>query len=380
VRTAALVGAAALLAGCTGGVAVDGRTAAITAGSPDTDDPAVVAVVARRLRCDEQATVLCSGTLVSPRVVVSSAHCLPNPTALLEVYFGSDVANDAGGQFVVVAQAEADPAYDPTTHEHDLLLLALAEDAPAAPLALPAQPLDGGAVGKSARIVGFGATQAGAPPSGVKAEGTMTVSEVDAATFQTTVAPGNSCKGDSGGPVLVDDGAGGERFVGLTTSGDVDCASFALNLRVDPLVAQIQAFIDQAATLPAGEPDGTIARTALCTTACASNADCPDGLACFPTSPEESQCLLAGPAVTSYGDSCASDADCGGKTCARLWPSGAGACRCASPCMGGPKPPMMMGKGDGCAMARGATAARPWALCLVALASLAAVRRRLRRA
>ena len=258
-RRAGLV-CAALAAGCSG-AAIDARSAAITMGSADTGDPAVVAVVARRSGCTEAANVLCSGTLVSSRVVVSSAHCLPDPTALFEVYFGNDVANDPNGQFVVVAQALADAAYDPTTHEHDLLLLALADEAPVAPIALPAQPLDASAVGKSARIVGFGATMTGEPPGSTKLEGTMTVSEVDAVTFQTTVAPSNSCKGDSGGPVFVDDGTGNEVFAGLTTSGDVDCSSFALNLSVAPLAAEIQAFIDQSASLPTGEPNGNIDRS-----------------------------------------------------------------------------------------------------------------------
>jgi V8-like Glu-specific endopeptidase len=365
-----LVCAAAWAAGCSGSAAIDSRTAAITMGSADTGDPAVVAVVARRTQCADIGTVLCSGTLVSPRVVVSSAHCLQDPTALLEVYFGNDLANDPNGQFVVVAQAVADAAYDPTTHEHDLLLLALADEAPVAPLALPAQPLAASAVGENARIVGFGATAAGQPPGAVKLQGTMTVSEVDAATFQTTVAPSNSCKGDSGGPVFVDDGAGNEQLVGLTTSGDVDCDMFALNLRVDPLVAEIQAFIDQSASLPTGAPAGNIDPAALCTSACTSNADCPDDLTCFPATPEESLCLLAGPSVASYGKSCATDSDCsGGASCARLWPSGADACRCATPCMGAPMPPTM-GKKSGCGMA-GDAASSPWALLLSLLALVA---------
>jgi hypothetical protein len=362
VRQAGLL-CAALAAGCSGGAAIDATTAAITMGSPDTGDPAVVAVVARRTGCTEVANVLCSGTLVSPRVVVSSAHCLPDPTALLEVYFGNDVANDPNGQFVVVAQALADAAYDPTTHEHDLLLLALADEAPVAPIALPTQPLDASAVNASARIVGFGATMTGQPPGGVKLEGTMTVSEVDAATFQTTVAPSNSCKGDSGGPVFVDDGTGNETFAGLTTSGDVDCASFALNLSVEPLAAEIQAFIDQSASLPTGEPDGNIDRSVLCTTACATSADCPDDLVCFPAMPGESLCLLAGPSVANYGKSCSTDSDCGGsESCARLWPSGADACRCASPCSGVPKPPSMGTKKSGCSAVGEPAAASPWAL------------------
>lgn len=353
------------------------RAAAITAGTPDSGDPAVVAVVARRSACeDTTGNLLCSGTLVSPRVVATSAHCLPDPTALLEVYFGNTLGTDPQGQFSVVIEAQADPAYDPTTHEHDLLLLALADPAPVAPLALPSLALDAGAVGKGVRIVGFGTTVAGQSASGVKQQGTMTISAVDAATFQTTVAPSNSCKGDSGGPLLLSDGSGGEQLIGLTTSGDVDCASFALNVRVDALASEIQTFIDHAATLPTGRPSGNIAPGAVCTTACASNADCPDGLVCFPAEPDRNLCLLVGPAAASYGSDCQTSSDCGGHACARLWPSGADACRCASPCAGTPTPPTM--KKSGCELAGAAPGTSPLALAPLWLVLLGW--RRLRRA
>jgi hypothetical protein len=188
----------------------------------------------------------------------------------------------------------------------------------------------------------------------------MTISTVGTATFQTTVAPSNSCKGDSGGPLLLSDGTGGEQLIGLTTSGDIDCASFALNVRVDTLAAEIQTFIDHAATLPTGRPSGNIAPGAICTTACTSNADCPDGLVCFPAEPDRSLCLLVGPAAASYGSACQTSSDCGGQTCARLWPSGADACRCASPCAGAPPPPSM--KKSGCDIAGAAPRTSPLAL------------------
>src|SRR5262249_41977233 len=151
---------------------------------------------------------------------------------------------------------------------------------PFATLALPAT-----LVGATARVVGYGETALGQLPDGQRRQTTLKVSTLDALLFRADAAPGNSCGGDSGGPVLADVGSG-EQIVGVTVSGDSACQSYALQPRVDVAVAGfIQPYLDATVTSPTGRPAGTLDVGSLCDHACASAADCPAGLACEPATP-----------------------------------------------------------------------------------------------
>jgi MYXO-CTERM domain-containing protein len=160
----------------------------------------------------------------------------------------------------------------------------------------------------------------------------------------------------------------------VTSSGDAACASYAVQARVDVAVATfVQPYLDATAAAPSGRPVGAIAESAICKMACTSAADCPDALACLPATPDRpAACGITQGVPSSFGAVCAHDSDCGGGgSCARVWPDGADACRCATPCAGGP--PMMPG-GHGCAFA-GTPPDSPPAWLLPALVALVARRR-----
>ena len=343
---------------------------AVVGGELDPGDPAVVALVARRTRCEEQdVSLLCTGTVVAPRVVLTAAHCLDvfGEDGQYEVYLGSRLGSGGGdGRFALVVSARRHPAYDPVTHEHDLALLRLAVPVEVEPVALPPGSLEP-VSGQSIRVVGFGAAAAGELATGEKRSGWMSISEVTATGVKSAPGPGMSCTGDSGGPVLatVD---GREWLLGVSASGDPGCRTYAFNVRVDAAAAAgdfILPFLLESESAPSGYGDTSTTATGFCARECAGSQDCPAGLACVAGGDGAGRCMLLSLREGSFGKVCGTGAECPGGSCARLLPEGTGACRCFRPCSGTP------GAG-GCTASGGADAV----LAAVVLWTLSVARRR----
>lgn len=338
-----------LLAGLAGGCDtgwVPRRQAAITYGAVDPGDPHVVALRSRQLTCGAPAPPDCTGTLVAPRVVLTSAHCVDHGVpGAVEVFFGEDAA--AGGDVVYVEAITVHPDWDEATRANDLALVLLAVAVPIAPAPL-ASALDDGLVGATVRLVGFGSAGEGTLP-GVKRSGTAVISSLDAVELRIAPAPSMSCHGDSGGPVFVTV-AGAEVLAGVTSWGDPECVELGVNARVDAyLPGFIQPYLDgvaQPPDAPDGGPDGAGAID-VCAETCADHADCPAGTVCRP---EEGvlRCGVVGLPAGSFGgaDPCESDEECGGGRCVARESSGRPACSCYALCEPPPPP------GCGCSSAR----------------------------
>ncbi len=310
---------------------------AIVGGTVDTGDAPVVAVIARRSRCQQtNLTVMCTGTVIAPRVVLTAAHCL----TLADAAGSYEVFVDTQARFVAVSDVHKHPSYMKGSSDHDVALLRLAEPVTVAPAMLRSGPLDVTSVGASLRVVGFGTTGPAATPDALKRQGSMTLAQVDALTVRVTPPSASVCNGDLGAPLFLS----GE-LAAVVALGDPACAQQAVAVRSDTLIAGfIQPYLSASAAAPLDWGPSAFAPDQICSSHCATAADCPAALGCLLETGVDGQCQLTGLGWANYGAACGSDDQCAaGEVCARLWPD---SCRCAQPCGAQPPP-----GGCGCVLA-----------------------------
>lgn len=243
--------------------------------------PWQVAIAATPVGDDRPASErqFCGGSLLSADLVLTAAHCLYDddvrefaPADEISVIAGRTQLDSADGREVAVAEyrvardAGGSPYYTTLSGNErwDLVVMRLAEEVPGTPIQI-AGPGEAElwSPGQPVISTGWGATRAwgGVRPRGLKAASLVVFA--DQTCSRTYPNPGgfepvdmmcasgigtDTCKGDSGGPVVAFGSGGEARLVGITSWGgdgwSSACAEIAgvyTRVASDPLRAEIRS-------------------------------------------------------------------------------------------------------------------------------------------
>jgi secreted trypsin-like serine protease len=219
----------------------------------DSQWPWIAAILNKTRAGTDWDRHFCGGTLVSPTVVLTAAHCLSKDGVVtsassLQVALGKRKLSAPGGEHIDVAAVAVHPSYGTSGHRFDVALLYLRQPSAMTPATLLASDVSIPR-GTSATVMGWGALYKGGPsPDDLQAVDLAVWSDSDCAGAgytaeqrqrhassydpQTMICAGDfssgkiSCYGDSGGPVMVVDGSGTWRLIGVVSFDIGECAGY----------------------------------------------------------------------------------------------------------------------------------------------------------
>ncbi len=234
---------------------VSGTAHAITYGVADEQKhPAVGAL----LDTDQSGNLYayCSGTLISPTILLTAAHCDPVDPEHVGVTFEPNARNAA---VVYTGKFHAHPGYSPAQNDpHDIAVIEFAEPVPVIePAQLPTLGLfdtlkDNGLLkGSHYTAVGYGGQERNFDGQGRPIIAYEDTREWSVQSFNAlnhawlrlsqnrATGDGGACYGDSGGPNFIGSGASESNVIaGTTITGDMQCVATNVIYRLDTPSAQ----------------------------------------------------------------------------------------------------------------------------------------------
>jgi hypothetical protein len=256
---------------------VPARSDAIIGGELDGNRHPNVGLI---IGCGEgcQVAVACSGTLISPTIVLTAAHCVEFPG--LDTFFVTFDPDPFSGGLPELIQGEAHPhpnfSFDAftegqksfqTLQRFDIAVVELDEAPNITPAPLPSEnvlePFTTGGSNQLFTIVGYGSDRDIEPPlgkellfDGKRRTTTVPLMKLTDTLIFVRINPndvqggGGGCFGDSGGPILHGETVVGE-FVAVQAQASATgslCQSYGFYVRID--TGPAREFLGQFVTLP----------------------------------------------------------------------------------------------------------------------------------
>ena len=223
-----------------GSLAAAAPAAAITNGVPDGNGHPNVGGLLADEEYPDGTWIYCSGTLISPTVFLTAAHCADDGQAVRVTF---DTAYEEGDN-VHAGTFHADPLYNQSQSDpHDIAVVVLDKAVRGiTPAALPeAGSLSSLPKEQQFTSVGYGAYEVTNSPGGhqflyndVRLAATGTLNSINASWLRVSMNPatgdGGTCYGDSGGPNFL----GSTKIIAaITITGDAVCRATNVDYRLD---------------------------------------------------------------------------------------------------------------------------------------------------
>jgi secreted trypsin-like serine protease len=235
-------------------LAASAPATAITNGTADGQGHPNVGGLVAAEQYSDGTWIYCTGTLVSPTVFLTAAHCAEGDR--VRVTFDSAYQD---GDKVYAGTFHGDPQFNQTQSDpHDIAVVVFDKAVKGiAPAKLPrANSLSSLPGSQKFTSVGYGAYEVTNQPGGhqylyddVRGVATGTLNSINAAWLRISMNPstgsGGTCYGDSGGPNFL----GTSDIVAATTiTGDAVCRSTNVDYRLD--TASARNFLEPYVALP----------------------------------------------------------------------------------------------------------------------------------